>query len=349
MIIATHSGKFHADDVWAVAALDILLPGCTLVRTRDPEKIRAADFAVDVGGSWDPQSGRFDHHQKGFDGARPSGVVYASAGLVWKEHGARCVASLARTHSGCELSGEQAQQIAYAIDGDLVQYLDMSDTGAARNAPGGYGLSAVVSGFNLNWLDEQRAGSAAAVEALRQQRFLRAMEFMRDIMTNAVVYRVGSMLAVEQVRAAERMEDGRLLFLKNGAMPWSSIVRNEMPNVLFVISFDPTVQRHMLHTVPATVDTFEARRDLPRAWAGLRDAELAAVTGVPDAIFCHNNLFITTTKTKDSIMTMAKQALAAAEADQEPNSPQSQSNSFCCCCRVGFFVFLLLWLLVCCF
>jgi len=326
MIIATHSGKFHADDVWAVAALDILFPGCTLVRTRDPEKIRAADFAVDVGGIWDPQSGRFDHHQKGFDGARPSGVVYASAGLVWKEHGARCVASLARTHSGCELSGEQAQQIAYAIDGDLVQYLDMSDTGAARNAPGGYGLSAVVSGFNLNWLDEQRAGSAAAVEALRQQRFLRAMEFMRDIMTNAVVYRVGSMLAVEQVRAAERMEDGRLLFLKNGAMPWSSIVRNEMPNVLFVISFDPTEQRHMLHTVPATVDTFEARRDLPRAWAGLRDAELAAVTGVPDAIFCHNNLFIAAAKSFDGIMTMAKQALAAAEADQEPNTPQSQSN-----------------------
>jgi len=327
MIIATHSGKFHADDVWAVAALDILFPGCTLIRTRDPEKIRAADFAVDVGGIWDPQAGRFDHHQKGFDGARQSGVIYASAGLVWKEHGARCVAQLARAHAGCELSEEQARQIAYAIDGDLVQYLDMSDTGAARNAPGGYGLSAVVSGFNLNWLDEQRAGGAAEVEALRQQRFLRAMEFMRDIMINAVVYRVGTMLAVEQVRAAERLEDGRLLLLKNGAMPWSSIVRNEMPKVLFVISFDSTEQRYMIHTVPATVDTFEARRDLPRAWAGLRDAELAVVTGVPDAIFCHNNLFIAAAKSYDGILRMAQLALKQAEADREPDSASSSQSS----------------------
>lgn len=309
MIIATHSGKFHADDVWAVAVLDVLFPGCTLIRTRDPEKIRAADFAVDVGGIWDPQAGRFDHHQKGFAGARQSGVVYASAGLVWKEHGARCVAQLAGAHAGCELSDEQARQIAYAIDGDLVQYLDMADTGAAKNAPGGYGLSAVVSGFNLNWLDEQRAGGAAEVEALRQQRFLRAMEFMRDILVNAVVYRVGSMLAVEQVRAAERLEDGRLLLLKNGAMPWSSIVRNDMPKVLFVISYDVTEQRYMIHTVPAAADTFEARKDLPAAWAGLRDAELAAVTGVPDAIFCHNNLFIAAAKSFDGILRMAKLAL----------------------------------------
>src|SRR3712207_2394728 len=96
MIIATHSGKFHADDVWAVAALYILYPQADLIRTRDPERIATANFVVDVGGIWDPQSGKFDHHQKGFNGARPSGVVYASAGLVWKECGARCVAEIAQ-------------------------------------------------------------------------------------------------------------------------------------------------------------------------------------------------------------------------------------------------------------
>ncbi|MGH8810116.1 MAG: MYG1 family protein, partial [Noviherbaspirillum sp.] len=166
MLIATHSGKFHADDVWAVTVLDIVFPGCELIRTRDPEKIRHADFAVDVGGIWDPQVGRFDHHQKGFEGARQSGVVYASAGLVWKEYGARCVAQIADAVAGNRISAEQAQQIAYAIDSDLVQYLDMADTGAAKNAPGGYGLSAVISGFNPTWLDGQEAGDVAAADAL---------------------------------------------------------------------------------------------------------------------------------------------------------------------------------------
>lgn len=310
MIIATHSGKFHADDVWAVTVLDIVFPGCELIRTRDPARIDAADFAVDVGGVWDPQHGRFDHHQKGFGGARQSGVIYASAGLVWKEHGARCVALLAETHAGRTLTAKDAQDIAYAIDSDLVQYLDMSDTGAARNAPGSYGLSAVISGFNPNWMDEERVGSAAAIEELRQRQFRRAMEFITDILINQVRYRIGGLLAVEQVRQAERLEDGRLLLLKNGALPWAAVVRNEMPNVLFVISHDRTEQRYMLHTVPAAADTFEARRDLPAAWAGLRDAELAAVTGVPDAVFCHNARFIAAAVSFEGALTMARRALA---------------------------------------
>ena len=62
---------------------------------------------------------------------------------------------------------ETAQQIAYAIDADIVQYLDLSDVGAAKNAPGGYGLSAVVSGYNPNWLDEERLGYGEAADAYR--------------------------------------------------------------------------------------------------------------------------------------------------------------------------------------
>ena len=137
MRIATHSGKFHADDVWAVAVLSFLFPDAELIRTRDAARIAACDFAVDVGGEWNAQTGRFDHHQKGFSGARLSGVTYASAGLVWREYGARCVALLAERELGEALEPEQARQIAYAIDSDVVQYLDMADTGAARNAPGG--------------------------------------------------------------------------------------------------------------------------------------------------------------------------------------------------------------------
>lgn len=310
MIIATHSGKFHADDVWAVMVLDQLFPGGELVRTRDAGRIAAADFAVDVGGIWEPQSGRFDHHQKGFAGARQSGVLYASAGLVWREHGARCVALLAQKHVGHTLSDKDAQDIAYAIDADVVQYLDMSDTGTARNAPGGYGLSAVISGFNLNWLDEQQAGSVAQAESLRQRQFMRAMEFMADVLVNQVRYRVGSMLAASQVRQGRRLENGRLLYLENAALPWSSIVRKEMPEVLFVISYSITETRYMLHTVPATAETFEARRDLPAAWAGLQGAELASASGVADAVFCHNGRFIAAALSFDGALQMARLALA---------------------------------------
>lgn len=314
MLIATHSGKFHADDVCAVAVLDIVFPGCELIRTRDPEKFQQADFVVDVGGIWDPSTGRFDHHQKGFEGARQSGVEYASAGLVWREHGARCVARIAEVCAGYAIQPELARQIAYAIDSDLIQYLDMSDTGAARNAPGSYGLSAVISGFNPTWIDEQQAGSAAAAEEVRLVQFRRAMEFMADVLANAVKYRVGGTLAVEQVRQAQTLEDGRVLFLKNGSLPWSTVVRVEMPKVVFVLSFSMADQRYMLHTVPAATDSFAARKDLPAAWAGLQGAELAAVTGVPDARFCHNKRFIAAADSFEGALTLARLALAEGAA-----------------------------------
>ncbi|VTU42747.1 MULTISPECIES: MYG1 family protein [unclassified Variovorax] len=126
-VIATHSGSFHADDVAACAVLAKLFPAATLVRTRNPEFIRRAQFAVDVGGIWDPVNGRFDHHQKGFVGARSSGVVYASAGLVWAAHGQAYVQAVAP-----KLTPLQAARVASSIDDELMQHLDMADTGAAQ-------------------------------------------------------------------------------------------------------------------------------------------------------------------------------------------------------------------------
>jgi uncharacterized UPF0160 family protein len=314
MVIVTHGGKFHADDAWAVAVLNILFPHGEIVRTRDPAIIEAADFAVDVGGIWDPATGRFDHHQKGFSGARSSGVPYASAGLVWKEYGARCVSILAAEHTGQQLTDDTALQIAYAIDADIVQYLDLSDVGAAKNAPGGYGLSAVISGYNPNWMDEQRMGYGDETEKYRLGQFRRAMAVLADIMVNAVKYRVGALLATEQVRQSELLDDGKVLFLKNGALPWSAVVRKEMPKVLFVISHNLAEQRYMIHTVPVSPETFEARADLPAAWAGLRDAELAAVTDVADAGFCHNGRFIAAAKSFEGIRAMSKLALQEVAA-----------------------------------
>ena len=318
MVIVTHSGKFHADDAWAVAALKILFPQAEVIRTRDTARVEAADFAVDVGGVWDPALGRFDHHQKGFDGARPTGVPYASAGLVWRQYGARCVSALALAHTGHRLSDAKAAEMAHSIDADIVQYLDLSDVGAAKSAPGSYGLSAVVSGFNPNWLDEQRVGYGEADEAFRLSQFTRAMDMLTDIMANAVRYRVAAFLSVDEVRQGQVLEDGRVLFLPNGAIPWTQVVRKEMPKVLFVISHNIAEQRYMIHTVSVSADSFAARADLPEAWAGLRDGQLAAVTGVADAGFCHNGRFIASAKSYDGICAMAMLALAALEPVSAP-------------------------------
>ncbi|MBJ7331701.1 MAG: MYG1 family protein, partial [Solirubrobacteraceae bacterium] len=74
MKVATHDGSFHADDVFAIAALRLRHPDLEVVRTRDSDAHAAADLRVDVGMRFDPEAGDFDHHQKGGAGTRENGV-----------------------------------------------------------------------------------------------------------------------------------------------------------------------------------------------------------------------------------------------------------------------------------
>ena len=77
MLAATHSGKFHADDVLAWALIkEFLNPNATLIRTRDESRIQEADIVFDVGGIFDETTMRFDHHQSTYQGE------FSSAGMV---------------------------------------------------------------------------------------------------------------------------------------------------------------------------------------------------------------------------------------------------------------------------
>lgn len=310
--IATHSGSFHADDVFGVAVLAALFPSHALVRTRDAAEIARADFAVDVGGEWDPARGRFDHHQRGFDGARPGAEGYASAGLVWREFGDAYVRQVAGG-LGHALPDDAASRIAQDIDGALVRYLDLVDTGADLVAPGAFGLSSQVAALNSTWLEEQPLDTGGRA-ALQLERFREAMATVQRFLQRLVLRRIGQDLAAHRVRASERLLGGRVLHLAEGGMPWTSVVVQEMPDILFVLypEADESGERYVLRTVPAQVGSFASRLDLPRAWAGLRDQQLAAACGVPDALFCHTNVFIAVARSFDGALRMAQLALDVA-------------------------------------
>lgn len=314
--IATHSGSHHADDVFGVAVLAAVFPDPVLIRTRDPDEIARADFAVDVGGIWDPAAGRFDHHQREFDGARTRidengqsvrAESYASAGLVWREFGATHVRQVAQS-MGHSLDAADASTIAREVDASLVRYLDLVDNGEAQVAPGVYGLSDLLSLLNTDWMEEQ-ALPAPGREALQLARFREAMGIARRFLDAFIRRRIGAGLAAQKVRGGERLLGGRVLYLHEGGMPWTRVVVEEMPEVLLVLYPDGEGGRHQLRTVPDQLGSFRARMDLPTAWAGLRDEELAAATGVPDARFCHRNLFIAVAGSFAGALRLAELAL----------------------------------------
>src|SRR3954462_13168947 len=84
MKVATHSGSFHADAVFALATLGLLGDPLEVVRTRAPKGMAAGAVPIGVGFRSDPATGDFDPHQREGAGARPNGIRYASFGLVWR-------------------------------------------------------------------------------------------------------------------------------------------------------------------------------------------------------------------------------------------------------------------------
>ena len=120
-LIVTHSGNFHADDVFAAATLLLLFNNkVRIIRTRDPEIIEKGDFVFDVGGVYDPELNRFDHHQTGGAGGRENGIPYASFGLVWKKF-------------GIEICG--SKETALYIDRELAEPIDAIDNGVEISKP----------------------------------------------------------------------------------------------------------------------------------------------------------------------------------------------------------------------
>lgn len=321
-IIATHSGSFHADDVFGVGILMGVFPEHTLLRTRHNDKIEAADFAVDVGGIWDAAKGRFDHHQRGFDGARPArqnadgqtvpGVGYASAGLVWSAYGAQYVQAWAQRHQQA-LDQAAVADIVSSIDHSLVQYLDIVDTGQGDVAAGIFGLSALVAQLNTHWMEEQGLDQSTKAQ-LQETRFREAIAIVRKFLDHAIGKKVSQIRSADIVRQSPRLLGGRVLHLNQGGMPWTRVVLDEMPEVLLVIYPDSDGNQYQLKTVPVEVGSFQSRLDLPAAWSGLREHELAAVTGVADSVFCHLNLFIAGARSLEGITQMAALALPQATA-----------------------------------
>src|SRR3989338_10239311 len=97
--LITHNGSFHTDDIFAAATLSLLLEKkgepFEIIRTRDEEIIKSADYVFDVGGIYEREKNRFDHHQPGGAGRRvlsgvegeKFGIEYSSFGLVWEKFG----------------------------------------------------------------------------------------------------------------------------------------------------------------------------------------------------------------------------------------------------------------------
>jgi uncharacterized UPF0160 family protein len=292
MRVATHPGTFHADDVFAIAVLGLVHGPPEIVRTRDEALQAACDVRVDVGGRSDPSTGDFDHHQRGGAGERANGIRLASFGLVWREYGERLAGSA---------------EAAAAVDERIVQGVDANDTGQEIARPlvddiRPMTVSGVVAAMNPVWDEELTPEQEDA-------RFAEAVQLATGILRRELEGATAFARAQQLVRdAIGGAGDPRIIELDRN-LPWQEAIVSGAPEALFVTY--PKSDGWGLRAVPQRLGEFANRRDLPAAWAGLTGDELAAVTGVPDAVFCHAARFYVSARTREGIAELARRALQA--------------------------------------
>lgn len=288
--IVTHSSKFHTDDIFAVATLLLVLEKdyeVNVVRSRDKEVIEKGDYVVDVGGIYDLNKKRFDHHQIGGAGERENGIPYASFGLVWKHYGEKVCGN---------------NKVAVKIDEVLVQSIDAGDNGVELldlrfKGVRPHTIIMYFESFNPTW----KNGGAERINE-----FMKSVNLAKDYIKRQIVLILDLIEAGEIVRRIYNSSEDKRLIILDKFYPFNEALKGE--EVLFSV-YPQEDGRWVLKAVKEDDDSFIYKKVFPKEWAGKTGKELEEATGVLGAVSCHNNLWIATAQTKEAILKMAEIAL----------------------------------------
>lgn len=294
-VVVTHGGRFHADDVCAVAFLRILgaIDDSTqLIRTLEEDPIAKADIVLDVGRVYDPANNRFDHHQADFEEQRECGVPYATFGLVVKKFGPHAL---------------DLQELS-EFDKRFVRLIDGPDCGHLLHKGETVTLPLAISWFMPDWDDEDDDSDAY------DQAFDEAVSWTIPLMRNAM------RRAKSKVRANRELGQSMSFNPENGVIemwkfvPWVEYVCEHYPDALYVI-YPHTRGGWAAQVVPEHPQTFDSKARFPKEWGGRVNEELAEVSGVESARFCHANGFLAVANTLEDIRLMVTKSLEKAKTD----------------------------------
>lgn len=297
--LITHDGSFHTDDIFAAAVLSLMLEkekkDFKILRTRDKDTIETGDYVFDVGGVYDWQKNKFDHHQEGGAGKRTNGIEYSSFGLVWKKFGSKICGT---------------QKAADFIDQRLVSPVDAEDNGIDlyknnfKNVLP-YTVNDVLSIFSKTALEDMD----------KDKQFLKAVVWAKEILKREIK-KANDQAEIAKIIQGfyKKSRDKRLVVVEKPKVSryeiWDALQNFSEP--LFIVYGD--YESWAAVAMRKEINSFKNRKNFPKLWAGLRDKDLQKITGVADSIFCHRNLFLVVAKTKEGAIKLAQLALL------EPNS-----------------------------
>lgn len=345
-IINLDSGHFHADEALAVYLLRLLptYSSSQLIRTRDPARLAECQVVVDVGGEYEANHHRYDHHQRTFSTTFPGhSTKLSSAGLIYMHFGRAIIAQ----HTSLPLDHPDVTVLYQKLYTDFIEALDAHDNGISVYDPAAIALSGLQkrfkdTGINLGALvgDLNYANDSEAQD--EDSLFAKASIFIGDIFLRKLRDASSSWLPARgTIRSAYESRQqvhpsGRILLIPFG-VPWKEHLFNleseasgaeaepkldsshQLYYVIYPESGAPG-SKWRVQCVPVSEGSFESRKPLPESWRGVRDADLDSVlaadadkhnnTRIPEgAVFVHASGFIGGHKTKEGALAMAVRSL----------------------------------------
>lgn len=248
----THAGKFHSDDVFSAALLQIINPEIKIERGfQVPENYEGVVF--DIG------RGEFDHHQPDNE-IRENEIPYASFGKLW-----RAIAP--------SVYGEKVYEM---FDKSFIQPLDLSDNTGCHSD-----MANMIAAFNPVWNEENPDVDAC---------FQEAVAFAKVILEKMLKKELGKKEADDLVlEAYEKAEDKRIIVLDR-FMPFKKPL--EETEAIYAIYPSQRGGYNAQGIEYTILEGEEERKELkmpfPEEWRGLEDDELPQ-EGIR---FCHNSGFL---------------------------------------------------------
>lgn len=318
LLIGTHDGVFHCDEVLGCFLLKVLFPKASIKRSRNVEILKTCDIVIDVGGEYDPRNHRYDHHQRTFHDTMSTlseelvGTVrLSSAGLVYHHFGKEVLQKI--------LDSKNEDLIKYVyrrMYNSFIKEIDGIDNGVpAHDSEPVYtihtDLSSRVGRLYKPWYFEG--------EWNENEHFQKAMDLVGSEFTDAVLrsrdisYRARDIVKRSILDRYNVHESGAIIELSISC-PWKehffelekelAITPEEVKYVLF-----KGEDSYRIMGVPLTRESFLGRKFMPESWRGLRNEDLSRLTGVEGCIFVHATGFIGGNTTRDGVLQMAIKSL----------------------------------------
>lgn len=297
--LITHNGSFHADDIFASAALSILLENkgetFEIIRTRDPEIIEFGDYVYDVGGIYDAEKNRFDHHQKNGSGERRNGIPYSSFGLVWKKFGLDL----------CDNNND----VWNIIDSKIVTPIDAIDNGVDLVVPKfdgimPYGGDQPFLIFSPTWQEGDEH-----IDDIFRNEVKNVVKILKREIEVAKADSLGRKIIEE---AYKKADNKKIIELENDFPRYLyQETLSGFKEPIYVVYKSSHSDTWKVEAIRKSIETMESRKLFPENWRGFLggDIKLKEITGVPDVTFCHRAGFLITTKSKEGAIKLAQIAV----------------------------------------